>query len=269
MLATLVIFARESLEASMIVAILLSYLKKTDRQTSIPKIWLGVALAVAMDTIVAVIIFATIHQYQGTRMQTVLEGITYLIAAALLTLMSFWMKRQSRSLKHSLEKHLATALGSSSSMALILLAVVTVGREGLETVFFMIAIAFRTNAFQLALGALAGLVLGLGISYWIYRLGRRVPLTTFFNVFGVLLLIFGASLLADGVQNFQSLGWIPFGRRILWNTGTWLNDQSAIGDILHTFFGYSQSPSMLQFAVYVGFVIIAIATYLNQPSRTR
>lgn len=262
MLPTLVIFARESLEGSMIVAILLSYVEKIGHHRLRRQIWAGVVLALAIDLLVGIVIFATVHQYAGTRLQTILEGSTYVVAAVILTSMSFWMKSQSRGLKKHLEHNIDLALERGSRVGLVTLTAITVGREGLETVVFMLAIAFQTGIIPLAVGAGVGLAIGLGISDWIYRLGRRIPLGTFFNVFGVLLLIFGAALLADAVEDFQSIGWLPWAHPILWNTGRWLSEQSAGGDVLHTFFGYASSPSVLQMVLYALFLLLTLFFYL-------
>lgn len=266
MLPTFVIFARESLEGSMIVAILLSYLAKIGEKTMRRQIWIGVTVAVAFDFVLGAAIFFTVHRYAGTRLQTILEGTTYFVAAILLIAMSFWMKSQGRGLKPQIERRMQLALTSRNSAAgLALLAAVTVGREGLETVVFMLAIAFHARLSSLIFGALSGLILGLGISYWIYHLGRRIKLGTFFHVFGILLLVFGAALFGDGIENYQSLGWIPWRYPALWQSAHLLSEQSAAGDLLHTFVGYSAAPSLLQMAAYTILLTLVLYLYLRHP----
>ena len=252
----------------MIVAILLSYLEKIGQHRMRRQIWAGVILALIVDLLVGIVIFATVHQYAGTRLQTILEGSTYVLAAVILTSMSFWMKSQSRGLKKHLEHNIDLALERRSRVGLVTLTGITVGREGLETVVFMLAVAFQTGIVSLVIGAAIGLAIGLGISDWIYRLGRRIALGTFFNVFGVLLLIFGAALLADAIENFQSIGWLPWAHPVLWHTGRFLSEQSAGGDVLHTFFGYASSPSVLQMALYALFLLLTLLFYLSPAKRT-
>lgn len=267
MLATMVIFARESLEASMIVAIILSYLRQIHRSDQAFWVWVGIAAALAVDAGAGVIVWTTIHRYSGTSLQTGLEGTTYFVAALILTGMSFWMKRQGRALKHQLQDGIDRTLASSAKWPLALLAAVTVGREGLETVVFVLALTFRTAPGPLLVGAAGGLLLGFGMSYWLYRLGRRIPLRSFFTVFGVLLLVFADALISDGVEDYQALRWIPWGRTVLWHTGRYLRESGAIGDVLHTFLGYAQAPSILQFSVYLGFLGAAVFLFLRSPGR--
>lgn len=264
MLATAVIFARESLEASLIVAIIFSYLKQTQASRNLyGQVWMGILMALTVDGILGMVIWFTIHAYTGTSLQTVLEAITYVFAAILLIAMSFWMKNHSPHLKHDLQENIEKSLNDSKGWALGLLAGVTVGREGLETTIFILAISFQTTSGAIIWGALLGLGTGLYASYVIYHLGRKLPLKSFFNVFGTLLLIFASALLADGVEDFQTLHWLPGGHWILWNTGHILSESSVLGDILHTFIGYAQSPTGLQMAVYVGFLLLTIPRYLT------
>ncbi len=267
MLPTLVIFFRESLEASLIVGIVLAYLARVGRPAHARAVWAGVAAAVALDLAVGLGTYHLIRQYDGSRVQSMLEGGTYLVATGMLTSMSFWMKEQGRDLRRSLETRVEAAVTRGSLAALVLLSAVTVGREGLETVFFTLAVAFHATPWALATGAASGLAAGVAVSFWVYRLGRRAPLGLFFNVLGVLLLLFAAGLLADGIQDFQSLGWLPFLGAVVWHSGRWLSDSSALGDILHSFFGYADAPSVLQLGAYAVFLAGAVAAYLRLGRR--
>jgi high-affinity iron transporter len=146
---------------------------------------------------------------------------------------------------------------SGSAFALGLLAFSTVGREGLETAVFTLAFAFRTNALLLLTGAFLGLVASIFLCVMIYRLGYRLDFRIFFRVMGILLLFFAAGLLGDAVQNMQQLGWITFGTSPLWNTAHILSEDSALGDILHTFLGYAEAPTVLQGLIYALYLLIA------------
>jgi high-affinity iron transporter len=81
MLATLVIFLREGVEASMIVAILLAYLNRIGRREYFRDVFLGVGAALALATGAGVAAYETIHRYDGSRVQTIFETVTYLVAA--------------------------------------------------------------------------------------------------------------------------------------------------------------------------------------------
>jgi high-affinity iron transporter len=262
-LATFVIFLREGVEASMIVAILLAYLNRLGRRDHFRDVFLGVGAALLLATAVGVAVYATVRQYDDTRGQMIFETVTYLLAAAVLTYMTFWMRNHARSLSKELRSRAEAALDGKARWGLGLLAFQAVGREGLETVVFTLAIVFSTSPAGALSGAVLGLAGSLVIAFVIYRLGHKLNLSRFFTVIGVLLMVFAAGLLVDAIQNLQQLGWLPVLDLPMWHTGHLLSEDSAFGDVLHSFFGYSDSPTPLQLLVYVAYLAIVIVAYLG------
>src|SRR6202035_2108586 len=120
------------------------------------------------------------------------------------------MRNHARTFGAELTSKTDLALGSGARRGLFLLAFQAVGREGLETVIFTLAIVFSTSAKGAVLGAAVGLALALGLAFVIYRLGKRVNVAVFFKVVGALLMVFAAGLLLDTVEKLQKLGWLPF-----------------------------------------------------------
>jgi len=263
MLATLVIFLREGVEASMIVAILLAYLNRIGRRDHFRYVFMGVGAALILATVGGVVAYETIRSYAGSRAQTIFETVTYLLAAAVLTYMTFWMRNHARSLSKDLRARTDAALDGGARWGLGLLAFQAVGREGLETVVFTLAIIFSTSAMSALTGALIGFAASMVIAFVIYRLGHKLNLGRFFTIIGVLLMVFAAGLLADSVQNLQELGWLPVLASPMWHSGSLLSQDSAFGDVLHSFFGYSDSPTPLQLVIYVGYLAIVVAAYLS------
>jgi high-affinity iron transporter len=262
-LATLVIFLREGIEASMIVAILLAYLNRLGRRDHFRDVFLGVGAALVLATAGGAAAYLTIRSYDGSRVQTIFETVTYVIAAAVLTYMTFWMRSHARSLSRELRSRAEAALDGKARWGLALLAFQAVGREGLETVVFTLAIIFSTSTAGALGGALIGLAGSLVLAFFIYRLGHKLNLSRFFTVIGVLLMVFAAGLLADTVENLQQLGWVSVLATPMWHTGALLSEDSAVGDVLHSFFGYSDAPTPLQLLVYVVYLGLAIAAYLG------
>jgi high-affinity iron transporter len=312
MLATLVIFLREGVEASMIVAILLAYLNRSGQRQHFKDVYLGVAAALVLAGGGGLLAYFTIRTYAGSRAQTIFETATFLLATAILTYMTFWMRSHARGLKSELAAKadavlaargrkaahprpaeavpvLAGAAGgrgvaeapragaapaSSEDMGrgarwgLGLLAFQAVGREGLETVVFTLAIAFSVrHQGGLLTGALIGLAIALAIAFVMYRLGHRINIGRFFMIVGSLLMVFAAGLLVDAVENLQQLGWLPGGSHVLWHTGAILSEDSALGDIAHSFFGYAQSPTLLQAIVYLAYLACVLSAFFGVRQR--
>jgi high-affinity iron transporter len=269
MLATLVIFLREGVEASMIIAILLAYLNRIGRREHFRDVFIGVGAALVLATAGGAVAYATIRSYDGSRVQTIFETITYLVAATVLTYMTFWMRNHARSLSRELRARAEAALDGRARWGLGLLAFQAVGREGLETVVFTLAIILSTSPASALTGAVIGLAGALAIAFVIYRLGHRLNLSRFFTVIGVLLMVFAAGLLADSVQNMQELGWLPVLNTPMWHSASLLSEDSSFGDVLHSFFGYSDAPTPLQLLVYAGYLAIVIIAYLGLRSGLR
>ncbi|HEY2076501.1 MAG TPA: FTR1 family protein [Streptosporangiaceae bacterium] len=267
MLATLVIFLREGVEASMIVAILLAYLNRIGRRDHFRDVFLGVGAALLLATAGGAIAYETIRSYDGSRVQTIFETATYLVAAAVLTYMTFWMRKHARSLSKELRERAEAALDGRARWGLGLLAFQAVGREGLETVVFTLAIIFSTSTAGALTGALIGLAGALGIAFVIYRLGHKLNLSRFFTVIGVLLMVFAAGLLANSVENLQQLGWLPVLAAPMWHSAQLLSEDSAFGDVLHSFFGYSDAPTPLQLLIYLGYLVVVVIAFLGIRAR--
>jgi len=268
-LATLVIFLREGVEASMIIAILLAYLNRIGRRDHFRDVFAGVAAALLLATGGGVLAYETIRSYDGSRVQTIFETATYLLAVAVLTYMTFWMRKHARSISKELRARTDAALDNRARWGMGLLAFQAVGREGLETVIFTLAIVFSASAAGALGGALIGLACSLAIAFMIYKAGHKLNLGRFFTIIGVLLMVFAAGLLADSIQNMQELGWLPVLTTPLWHSARLLSEDSAVGDVLHSFFGYSDAPTPLQILVYVAYLAIAVAIYLGVRARLR
>ena len=105
------------------------------------------------------------------------------------------------------------------------------------------------------------------IAFVIYRLGHRLNLSKFFTVIGLLLMVFAAGLLADAVENLQELGWLPVLTTPMWHSARLLSEDSSFGDVLHSFFGYSDAPTPLQLLIYAGYLAIVILAFLGARAR--
>jgi len=134
---------------------------------------------------------------------------------------------------------------------------------------FTLAIVFASSAHGVIAGGLAGMAVSLVIAYAIYHLGKHVNVALFFRVVGALLMVFAAGILVDAVENLQRLGWVPVLTTPMWTTTRLLREDSTLGDIFHSFFGYSASPTPLQVIVYVVYLGVAVSAFLGWHRRAR
>jgi high-affinity iron transporter len=268
MVGSLLIFAREGLEGTLICSILLTYLASAGRRDLFRYVFAGAGLAVVLATAAGVVLWVvTRDAFIGSDAQTWFETGVFAVAVTVLTYMTFWMRRHSRNLGRQLREKVSGAVSGGSGLALGLIAFVTVGREAVETVIFLLAIAYQSSPFQLVIGAVIGLAIALGISYSMYRVGVRINLGRFFAIVGSLLMVVAAGLLADGVQNLQELGVLPGASMTLFNVSGSLPDDTGVGDVLHGLIGYSAAPTALQAVIWAGFLGIGLTLFFRPKRR--
>ena len=270
LIPTFVIFLREGVEASMIVAILLSYLDQIGQRRHFRDIFIGVGAALVLVPGGGIAAHSLIHQSGARQVQTIFETITFLLAASVLTYMTFWMQKHSRTMRDELQRRSEEALKGRTRWGLGLLAFQAVEREGLETMVFTLAMVFASSAqapttahgHGLLLGAVLGLALALAIAYVIFKLGRRLNLGVFFRVIGIVLMVFAAGLLADAVENMQQLGWLPFVDHVMWNTRRYLSEAVRSATSSTACSGTPTSPTVLQFMVWAVYLIVATTAFI-------
>jgi high-affinity iron transporter len=199
---------REGFEASLIVGIVLAFLNRTGRRDGFVAVWTGALAALALSIAVGIGLFAVGAELEG-RAEYVFEGITMLAAAALLTWMIFWMRRQARSIRKDLEGQVSSALATGSSLALGLVAFLGVAREGIETSLFLFSSVEGTNAVVSLVSAAVGLLAAVGLGYAFYRGSSRLNLRKFFTITSGLLLVFAGWLLAMGLHELAEAGVFP------------------------------------------------------------
>jgi high-affinity iron transporter len=261
---------REGVEAALIVAIIASYLARTGEARRIPIVLLGAAAAVVVSIAIGAGIFVFVGELEEPYEQ-ILEAATMLLAAGIVTWMLFWMKRQARGMSRDLHARVDRALDHGGMWGLTLLAFTAVIREGIETAVFLIgqASAARDSGGTggVLLGALIGLAAAVGIGYAIYAGSRRIDLRLFFRVSGVLLIFIAAGLLSRAVHELAEIGVITVATQQAYDLTAVLPHSDGLGMFLRAMFGYSASPEVITFVVWVTYVVVVLWLYLR-PDRT-
>jgi high-affinity iron transporter len=266
----LVVMLREGLEAALIVAIVLAYLKRLGREKDFRTVWAGTAAAIAASVVVGAIVFAAVGELQG-RAEQLTEGIIAFTAAGVLTWMIFWMGRQARLIKGELQAKVDAAVKTGSVMALAGIAFVAVLREGIESALFMLSTtvgeASNGGAF---VGGLLGTAAAAGIGYLVYRGSRKVNLRVFFRVTGVLIILFAAGLVSKGLHEFQEMGSIGTVSEHVYDVSSVSAldaDASTSGEFLKGLFGWSPNPSLEMLFAYFAYLIPVGGTFLRMTRK--
>ena len=289
-MAELIIMFREVLEASLIIGILYTYLKKSNNEDSIKMLWGGVGAAILISIIVSVIFQNFAGGFEGSSSK-IFEGIVMILASGVLTTMIIWMA-QNKNISEELENKAKESLSSGFKYGIFTLAFVAVFREGVEIILFLYAIGVKDGISIYP--SIIGTALGLAAGYAIFAQGVKIPLKKFFNVTSVFLIFVSAGMLTYGIHELESGGVIPYiGGDITieessiiatrmngetktfnvldtkkakkWASRIWdvnpsknsdgtypaFHDKGAIGGLLKGFFGYNGDPSLVEFLTWI------------------
>ncbi len=260
---------REGLEAALLIGIMLGALQKINRRQLSPFVWRGAFLAVAVSIITAAILYRLGASLEGNA-EKVFEGITMLLAAGVLTGMIFWMQRQSQLIKNTLERDVRIAsMGNSGKYALFVLSFVVVVREGVELALFLTAATFTSTAQDTFTGAVLGMGTAVLLGWSLFATVVKLDLRRFFQVTGVILILFAAGLVAHGVHEFNEVGLIPPIIEHVWDINFIIDEGSNIGLFLKTIFGYNGNPSLSELLAYITyFVIVVLVLFWNSSQQS-
>ena len=267
MLGNALIGLREGLEASLVVSILVAFLVRTDRRRELPKVWLGVGIAVLVS--VGVTLGLTLAEQALTfEASETLGGSLSIIAVGFVTWMIFWMRNNARAMSSDLQGKLETAI-RMGPIAVVVMATLAVGREGLETaVFFFAAAQAAGETAQPLIGFLIGIALAIVLAYLIYRGAMKINLAKFFTVTGLLLIFVAAGILAYGVHDLQEAGVLPGLATLAFDVSATIPPDSWYGTLLKGVFNFSPQTTVFQAVVWALYVAVVLTLFLI-PLRAR
>ena len=205
MLQAFVITLREGLEAFLIVAISLAYLRKTGRARLVPAIHWGIAASVLLSIAAGVLLARASNQ-------ALWEGVLALAAAVLVASLTVHMWTAGRRLKRDIEGRLEASsvrAGKGAFLGVFAFTLLMITREGMETALLMNALLFQVRSMQIVSGALAGTLVAAGIAFLWSRYGHRVNLARFFQVTAVFLFVFVIQLLIYGFHELSEANIFP------------------------------------------------------------
>jgi len=258
-LVAYLIMLREGIEASLIVGI---YLKQSGRGRWMSMVWLGVVIACALCLATGFALRAASAEFPQ-RQQEFFEGVVALLATIILTSMVFWMKKAARSIKGELHSSIDAALrpGDRQGWALVGMAFFAVGREGLESVFFLLAIVQQSQGLAVPIGAALGLASAIGVGIAIYYFGVKLDLRRFFRWTGVFILFVAAGLLAGALRAFHEAGLWNGLQGIAFDLGSVLPQDGIVGTLLSGLFGYQEAPTIGEVLIYLAFLAPMLAMF--------
>ncbi|MEE4452977.1 iron uptake transporter permease EfeU [Novosphingobium resinovorum] len=259
MLVPFLVMVREGIEAALIVGIVSSYLHHARRRDMMPAVWVGVLLASALSLFAGAALQMVAAEFPQ-KQQELFEGIVGLVAVVMLTSMVFWMRRAARSIKGELHASLDRALARESGPAWALIGMVflAVAREGLESVFFLLAIFQQSQGWEAPVGALAGIAVSVVVGIALHKGGIRLDLRRFFRFTGVFILLVAAGLLAGVLRKFHEAGIWNGLQGVVVDLSEALPMDGPVGAVLAGLLGYQAVPVVGEVIVYVVFLVVSL-----------
>ena len=263
---------REGLEASLVVVILVAYLVKTDRRDLLPRIWAGVAFAVVISFgFGALLTFGP--RSLTFEAQEALGGTLSIIAVGFVTWMVFWMARHARGLSGELRGKIDAAAGAGR-FSLAVVALLAVGREGLETALFIwSATQATTNSGSSTLvpflGAMLGILTAVALGFAFYKGVLKINLAKFFRYTGIILIVVAAGVLSYGVHDLQEAGVLPGLNNLAFDVSNAIPPASWWGTLLKGTVNFSPATTWLEATAWVLYLVPTMTIFLLRTRQTR
>jgi len=214
MLQAFVITLREGLEAFLIVAISLAYLRKSGRRELVPAVRLGIAFSVLISIGAAFL-------FQRAANHSLWEGVLAIVAAISVASLTVHMWRSSRRIKHDIEGHLHSSTlktGTTAFVGVFLFTMLMITREGMETALLMGTLLFQIQSLKIIVGATIGTASAAFVAWLWSRYGHRVNLGLFFQVTAVFLAVFVVQLVIYGFHELTEANLFPGSEPLHWAT---------------------------------------------------
>ena len=263
MLANFLIGLREGLEAALVVGILVAYLVRLNRRDLLPVLWTGVAVAVGIS-----LAFGALLTFGPSGLsfeaQEAIGGSLSIAAVGLVTWMIFWMARTARHLKGDLQHQLDGAV-VAGRRAVLVIALLSVGREGLETALFLWAsaqAAGRASSGPLV-GAGIGLAVAVVLGWALYKGSIRLDLRRFFGWTGMFLVLVAAGVLSYGIHDLQEAGVLPGLNSLAFDVSHVIPPTSWYGTLLKGVFNFSPATTWLEATVWVLYVVPVMTFFVR------
>ncbi|MEK4534033.1 FTR1 family protein [Peribacillus sp. FSL K6-1552] len=199
------ILLREGLEALLIVATLLSFLKKIGQADKQKWIWTGVGAGLAASTIFAVIINIVFSQITAASSREYIEGITGIVAVLMMLTIGLWLHSKSNihAWNRYIGKRMDQAIATGSIVSFALISFLSIFREGAETIIFYAGMAPYMELKQLLSGIAIAFLILVVIGFIMLRYSVKLPITLFFKGATILIYVLAFKILGVSIHSLQ------------------------------------------------------------------
>jgi high-affinity iron transporter len=260
---------REGLEATLVVVILLLYLKKTNQKHYNKYVYLGALLAI-FSSILFAVVFSIIYGGFTGHIEEIFEGFTFVISGIFIITLVLWVSKEGPKMREHLEEKVEQSIDHQKMFSITTLTFIIIIREGIELVLLLTGTSSigSIDPFISILGSSIGLALSVFIGLLTFYGIRTIDISKFFKVTNIILILFAAGLITYGIHEFIEAGVINPIISEVWNiksilpeifpdnnpvTPVWLE---IVGSLLKALFGYNANPSLLEVLIYPSLLLV-------------
>lgn len=255
MLASAIIVFRETLEAALIISVVMAGSKGVAGRGR----WVlgGIGAGITGSIFVAIFAGAIAAAASGMGQELFNAGVLF-AAVVMLAWHCIWMGRHGRDIARQMsDVSRAVAVGSQPLYVLAVVVGLAVVREGAETVLFLYGIAAGGGGFsELAVGGVVGLAGGMALGFALYLGLLRIPARHLFAATTWLIVLLAAGLASQGAAYLVQAGILPSLGRAIWDSSWLLSERGLVGQVLHTLIGYDARPSGIQLVFYAATLLL-------------
>lgn len=267
MIGQFLVAFRETLEAGLIISIILAYLSRSKRKPLISHVWYGVYLAMGVSLGLGISVWFVYGSLIGPT-KALFEGVAALFAVPVLSSMIYWMASKGKEIRMEVERRMKEILTRGTSVALTSFSFIVVFREGLETVLFLTPFLLE-DTMGTIIGAFLGIVASLSLAYMVFVFGMKINIRKFFYFTSILLVLLAGGLAGYGIHELVEyseatggeLGWLAEPAYVLRiPEGNTLHHKGLIGSILAVMFGYTVKAEWARVIVHLTYLAVALPT---------
>ncbi|HTQ73162.1 MAG TPA: FTR1 family protein [Burkholderiales bacterium] len=213
MLQMTVFTLREGIEAFLIVAIAIAYLRKTGREGLVPAAWWGTGTAALLSIVLGVFL-------AEVAVLPIWEAVLAAVAAVMVISMVVYMLKHAKKMRGEIGGRLETAAtGAGPWIGVFLIVLLMITREGMEMAFIAATLARQAESTHLFWGAIFGIALAASLAWGWSRYGHRINLGLFFQVTSIFLVLFAVQLLIYSFHEATEANVLPIDNQY-WHIAT-------------------------------------------------
>jgi high-affinity iron transporter len=223
MLSSFIIVLREGFESFLLVAVILTYLRKTNARWLTPAVYVAIALGLSASASLGYVLHfgvedSTLERVFGETLgsyvarflgnEALREAVLGVVAIVMVASLVIHMWRMGPTLREKMHRQLGSVSAGSKVAALagvFLFTFLMITREGMETALMLL----QVKDSRLIYGVLTGLLAAGGLAWAWARYGHLINVRRFFQVTGIFLLLFMLQVAIYTFHEFAEAGLLP------------------------------------------------------------